>query len=544
MRRINTSDGLYHNADVLAGVQGTVVDADALNAIQEEIIAVITDAGMELDASSNTQLRDAIAAITGAGVEWGAIKNKPATFPSTILLVAGLSDALGLLAPKASPALTGIPTAPTAAAGTNNGQIASTAFVSAVVKTLQTALDGKSNVGHGHAIADVAGLQSSLDGKVSKAGDTMTGWLDVAPPEGTSATIRLNAAPSSNNALIYQKGGQNRWSFTGSVNTETGAGNAGSDFVIQAFNDVGTYLRDCVAISRSTGTFYAYGDVSVDRTIYSQGDAIVLGTSGANPSGSLIYLRPAGTNSTSGQVVVRGSNGNLELSQGGSLSLVQVDNASPPNAPVRVGLNGQNANGIGGSFANWNASRMPALQIDAGNDGSAYMIARVTHWGSKHIAGIDAYAAGGNAQLVFHCGTANTHTFDQAGNMTASGRITAIGGFNVSDRREKTNIKRRAVSAGIAARVRKVYSSWNWKHDGQADTGVIAQLLLRFAPQHIREFSRPHKRLMGKQVTRLSVDKPGLALECALDADRRVDEVVKQNAALLRRIEKLERKRT
>jgi hypothetical protein len=34
-----------------------------------------------------------------------------------------------LLAPKASPAFTGTPTAPTAAAGTNNTQVATTAFV-------------------------------------------------------------------------------------------------------------------------------------------------------------------------------------------------------------------------------------------------------------------------------------------------------------------------------------------------------------------------------------------------------------------------------
>lgn len=41
-----------------------------------------------------------------------------------------LSD-LALLAPKASPALTGVPTAPTAAGGTNNTQVATTAFVQA-----------------------------------------------------------------------------------------------------------------------------------------------------------------------------------------------------------------------------------------------------------------------------------------------------------------------------------------------------------------------------------------------------------------------------
>jgi hypothetical protein len=43
--------------------------------------------------------------------------------------IAGLDAELALLAPLASPALTGDPTAPTAAAGTNTTQIATTAFV-------------------------------------------------------------------------------------------------------------------------------------------------------------------------------------------------------------------------------------------------------------------------------------------------------------------------------------------------------------------------------------------------------------------------------
>lgn len=47
--------------------------------------------------------------------------------------IAGLSAALALLAPLASPSLTGIPTAPTAAPGTNDTQIATTAYADAAV---------------------------------------------------------------------------------------------------------------------------------------------------------------------------------------------------------------------------------------------------------------------------------------------------------------------------------------------------------------------------------------------------------------------------
>ena len=62
-----------------------------------------------------------------------AINNDPA-FSTTI------NNALALKAPLASPALTGTPTAPTAAQTANNTQIATTAFVQAVATTINNAL--------------------------------------------------------------------------------------------------------------------------------------------------------------------------------------------------------------------------------------------------------------------------------------------------------------------------------------------------------------------------------------------------------------------
>ena len=59
------------------------------------------------------------------------------------------------------------------------------------VTGLQPALDGKSNVGHGHIISEVAGLQTALDGKVSKAGDVMTGNLTL--PRATTVVNALGS---------------------------------------------------------------------------------------------------------------------------------------------------------------------------------------------------------------------------------------------------------------------------------------------------------------------------------------------------------------
>ncbi|MFN4140229.1 hypothetical protein [Aestuariivirga sp.] len=71
-------------------------------------------------------------------VPWTGVTGKPSTFtPAThghaTSDIAGLDVALDAKAPLASPVLTGVPTAPTASAGANSTQIATTAFVAAAI---------------------------------------------------------------------------------------------------------------------------------------------------------------------------------------------------------------------------------------------------------------------------------------------------------------------------------------------------------------------------------------------------------------------------
>lgn len=123
-------------------------------------------------------------AATGAAV-WSK------TTVGTIAEVSGLQAALDLKAPLASPALTGVPTAPTATAQTNTTQVATTAFVqteiAADLATVAPLMDGVAAVGistkmarqdhvhpfdtgraasaHTHAEADVTGLTADLAAK-------------------------------------------------------------------------------------------------------------------------------------------------------------------------------------------------------------------------------------------------------------------------------------------------------------------------------------------------------------------------------------------
>lgn len=69
--------------------------------------------------------------------------------------------ALNLKAELASPAITGTPSAPTAAADTNTTQLATTAFVQQEIANDTT----KAATSHTHTIADVTNLQTTLNGK-------------------------------------------------------------------------------------------------------------------------------------------------------------------------------------------------------------------------------------------------------------------------------------------------------------------------------------------------------------------------------------------
>lgn len=136
---------------------------------------------------------------------------------TSIIALAGA----GAFAKLASPALTGVPTAPTPAGGDNSTKLATTAFVQNEISsfgagdmtkaTYDTNNDGKVDAAevadevawsgitgkptsfnpavHGHAIADVTGLQAGLDAKAPLASPALTG-SPTAPtaPGGTNST--------------------------------------------------------------------------------------------------------------------------------------------------------------------------------------------------------------------------------------------------------------------------------------------------------------------------------------------------------------------
>ncbi|HBI8444103.1 TPA: phage tail protein [Shigella boydii] len=111
-----------------------------------------------------------------------AINNDP-NFSTTI------NNALALKAPLASPALTGIPTAPTAAQGTNNTQIATTAYVRAAISAL---------VGSSPEALDTLNELAAALGNDPNFAATMTNALAGKQPLDATLTALAGLATGAN----------------------------------------------------------------------------------------------------------------------------------------------------------------------------------------------------------------------------------------------------------------------------------------------------------------------------------------------------------
>lgn len=107
----------HKTAAILDHPDGSVTDVKFGNRTIDDTIVAAT--GADTPTRLWSKLGNIIKQITG-GSFW---------YTTPAMTIAAIATALGLKAPLASPALTGVPTAPTAAADTSTTQLATTAFV-------------------------------------------------------------------------------------------------------------------------------------------------------------------------------------------------------------------------------------------------------------------------------------------------------------------------------------------------------------------------------------------------------------------------------
>lgn len=121
---------------------------------------------------------------------------------------------LSLVAPLDSPALTGIPTAPTAVAGTNTTQLASTAFVATAVNSValpsQTGNSGKFLSTNG-STASWSTVAAGNAGTVTSVSATVPAFMSVSgSPITASGTLAFSLSGS---ALPASSGGTGQTSY-------------------------------------------------------------------------------------------------------------------------------------------------------------------------------------------------------------------------------------------------------------------------------------------------------------------------------------------
>jgi hypothetical protein len=115
----------------------------------------------------------------------------------------------------------------------------------------------KGGIGEDYATKVYTDAQDAL--KVAKAGDTMTGQLNVAAPvhiQPAAGDVRfrlVRPASGVESTISGRVGTLNRWVMgLGTSDAETG-NNAGSDFNISRYNDDGSGIGEAFRIVRSTG---------------------------------------------------------------------------------------------------------------------------------------------------------------------------------------------------------------------------------------------------------------------------------------------------
>jgi endosialidase-like protein len=208
---------------------------------------------------------------------------------SVSLIANDISAAGG--ATVASPAFTGVPTAPTAAGGTNTTQLATTAFVQAAIgagigvssfngRAGAITLTGADLSGAGGALLASPALTGSPTAPTAAPGDsdtsiattafvqaaiaasgflplngsgTMTGVLNLGAVGVGGSGINIEAPSGSFRSIFGTVGAVDRWRLSlGNGTAETG-GSVGSDFALTRYGDAGVLQDSPLFIFRSSG---------------------------------------------------------------------------------------------------------------------------------------------------------------------------------------------------------------------------------------------------------------------------------------------------
>jgi hypothetical protein len=237
-----------------------------------------------------------------------------------------------LKAPLASPTLTGIPAAPTAIAGTNTTQIATTAFVNTAVNggaafawglTGNSVTAGSQFVGSTNNVSlrmRTNNLERMMMDSVGDVGIGSSTFNSTNPEK-----LLVDAGTTSSVNAIVGKGSVNNYLQLNIQNNSSGT-YASSDVVATADNGDETTNYVDMGINGSGNTSSVMGGAN-DGYLYTKGNNFLLGT--ANASKSLVFMTGGQIQSTYERMRIDGS-GNVGIGVTNPSYKLQVSAASNP----------------------------------------------------------------------------------------------------------------------------------------------------------------------------------------------------------------------
>ena len=189
-------------------ISGTAITAADTGTVTSTMIADGTILNADINASAAIDWTKIAPSSTVSATEIGYLDGVTSAIQTQIDAKLATATAASTYAPLASPALTGVPTAPTAAANTNTTQVATTAYVQTEITDLIAAAPGAldtlnelaSALGNDASFSTT--VTNSLATKLPLAGGTMTGAIAMGtskitglgtPTTGTDAATKAYA---------------------------------------------------------------------------------------------------------------------------------------------------------------------------------------------------------------------------------------------------------------------------------------------------------------------------------------------------------------
>ena len=472
--------------------------------------------------------------VTATGAELNALSGL--TVNSTTLnymsgVTSSVQSQLNAKAPIASPAFTGVPTAPTATSGTSTTQIATTAYVQNAVSEATGGVDLSAYMAKAANLSDVDNAAAARQ----NLGGTAVGTALFTAESAAAARTALNVGATGDNLFQAASASGARSTLgAGTTGTNIFTANSGSEVLsfmgisastaelnwmdgvtssVQAqlnskleSSDLSGYATESYVTSRGYITSSALTGYATQSWVTSQGYY----NSGDSPTFSAI---------TASSVNV---NGSITCD-----NVVEIASTSPHLTLNETDSRAWRLYASSGSFKIRNADdSFVSERFTVGASGSVYAAGSISTDGNFYAANsaprivLTDTNAGGSAMRMyasdalfrFYDETNTRHLFycsGDTGNMTVYGTVAEL-----SDERLKTDIATIPDALETVAQMRGV----TFTKSGQPGMGVIAQEVEALVPQVVLENAEGYKTVNYTQLV-------GLLIEAIKDLKAEVEEL-------------------